>query len=173
MDWESTASMIYFALSLLTLALAGALRIGRTHQKVTVAAFAGLLAIGQLMHDSTVTYPFIRWDMYSTLPKLPHTVHVVRTASGQELRYPFDLVVSTEPRALVWRLQSLVNRCACDRGDKEIDILIGKLALLFSKREGDELVHCFIEGVGLLPIGRVSRLRDDHGARMAQVRIVF
>lgn len=111
-----------------------------------ITCIAALLWAGHTMGRSRLTYPFHRWDMYST-SEAPQQYYQFRafTADGQVQDFPFDLINPWSPgplrgysmlAPLSMRLIARQSRCKCASNDQELDKLIDAMAVLFERRRG-------------------------------------
>jgi hypothetical protein len=84
--------------------------------------------LGHALGGRLLTYPFVRWDMYSR-PRLMPTLskHIMVFADGTESHYPYKIASFSSPRTVQARLDQMVTLCRCQEGNAVVDWAIEQL----------------------------------------------
>jgi hypothetical protein len=132
------AFLFYAALTTGIVLVTGALHRVRTAIIGSTVVVVGVaVPFGHVLNDSRLTYPFVRWNMYSTARFSPsYVAHVATDRSGFTFHYPYRYVAVSSPRAFMARLEQLIQACRCGSGDRLVDETFQALAALETRRTG-------------------------------------
>jgi hypothetical protein len=121
--------------------------------RVVAAAIVGVSCVAQIKGIDTLTYPFVRWAMYSEPAARESYVDVLISTSGHsKRRYPYQLVVFGSPWSFEARIESLIRECRCKAADHRVDSVLEALARIYESRMDQPVIEVVVEEVVPPPV---------------------
>lgn len=92
----------------------------------------------QVIKNSSVSYPFTYWGMYSqTHPENSYMEHIIEMESGEFQHYPYRLISFTSQRAAMRRIENLAGNLRSKEDEKILyDALHGLIKIYEKNNNG-------------------------------------